>query len=143
MAMNKKKSTRYVKRYYTLLGKGSEADFNLAKLLREVFDEFPRKPNQAKEWLRENLDVQGSTLNKLEEMARGVKMFPDADSWIMVGGWSSISLISNLRKADRNKVFAAVDEKLEGRPSGASVDYGFVTRTIATNAVIDDPSEGV
>lgn len=110
----------YVKRWTQFVQDRSTQDYEIAGLLHEIRQHFPRDASgshQFRVWCCANLRVAraGRALTCLEDKARAFLLFPEQKQWEMVQGWQTMSFLVGLQAAQRRLVWRKVTEEIKRR----------------------------
>jgi len=102
------KTKGFIARWWKLRSEQAGIDYEIATLASEIASEFPDTPNgrfQFRAWLREHFEIRTARARRLQEAAKGIQYYPDAETWRKIGGWPTIGFLLGFKTVARNKIF--------------------------------------
>jgi hypothetical protein len=110
------RATEFAKRWRKIVSSKASLDFETAELASEIREFFPSGSAgdfQFRSWSMSYLQIAPATASKLLRAVGAIKKVPNKQTWIDLGGWMSITLVSSLTGQERNKLIRACEAKIQ------------------------------
>lgn len=130
--MRSTRINQFCRRWAKLADRHAKIDFEKAGLATEVRAEFA--PDGAgflkfRRWLGSYFELANSTASALAHSVEVLKMYPKESTWVALGGWKSLTFLSQFKTRERQRLTKACLAKAKEAKRG-SISYSSV-RSIA------------